>query len=363
MREFLRLCCLVALCICLHLMVSPSRAEARMGFRRAPQGIAFDHRTGQFLTAPSLRLRDGEVFFIQIHNTSPADFIYEVKGKERETSTDSNEAGSLRRSLVTMTLAVRHESRFGGYILRISSRTGAPVPISDTEDLQTFDNLEIPVETLEWANEVAGAFTVSDLTDPSYSLQARQVDGEEQMFIVRDRDAEDNTKLGIGAFVHLYHTRVRPLALSFGIGINEDNKTTYFLGPSWRWGGQGALTAGVAFGSIARLPSGARENERATDTNVLNQLGSRTVNRVFISFSYSFLGNFRDRLEKPFAPAGDSSSGGGANTGNQVRNLQREEPPPVDETEGGDNPTEVPPPNPQPPSESPSQPSPPPPAG
>lgn len=323
-----RFWCLVVLGIWLQLTGAASGAEVGDRQRERSQGVVFDHLAGRFQTEPFLRLRDGEVFFVVIENTSPAHFIYEVKGQEKEVpSNEKLEADDPNKSLVAVTLPVRHESRFGGYIVRITSKTGAPVAAADKRNLEIFE-LEVPVETLEWDYEFAGAFTVSDLTDPTYSLQAREVDGgEEQMFIVRDRDAEDRTKLGIGAFTHLFHTRLPAVALSFGLGINEDNKTTYFVGPSWRWGGKGALTAGVAFGSVARLPAGARENERATNTNVLSELGSKTANRYFLSFSYSFLGNMRDRFEKPFAGAGNSPSAGGGGGNSQktilpdVRNL------------------------------------------
>lgn len=338
MRKTCRFWCLVVLGIWLQLTGAASGAEVGDRQRERSQGVVFDHLAGRFQTEPFLRLRDGEVFFVVIENTSPAHFIYEVKGQEKEVpSNERLEADDPNKSLVAVTLPVRHESRFGGYIVRITSKTGAPVAAADKRNLEIFE-LEVPVDTLEWDYEFAGAFTVSDLTDPTYSLQAREVDDEEQMFIIRDRDAEDKTKLGIGAFTHLFHTRFPAVALSFGLGINEDNKTTYFVGPSWRWGGKGALTAGVTFGSVARLPAGARENERATNTNILNELGSRTANRFFLSFSYSFLGNIRDRFEKPFAGAGTSpsASGGGGNRQSPLPVLP--EPSPGGDTSGGAQP-------------------------
>lgn len=293
---------IVALLACLAF--TAGSAQASNGAEVLPK-VVFDHQNGELLTPPSLRLRDGQVFTVIIENTLPELFIYEVAGIE--LNPDAPGGTESRGKLLPpkrKTLFIRHEAKYAGYIVRIKPRPG-----EDTQGLSEVE-LVISVDTQQWDLDFAGAFTASELSDPVYSLQTRNEGDEEATFIVRDREAEDDFKLGIGAFVHLFHTRRPWAALTFGLGINEDNKTTYFIGPSWRWGDKGALTAGVALGSIARLPAGAQENAPTTDTNVLGQLGTRTVPRFFVGFSYAFISDIRSRFEKPFAGEGAQAATG-----------------------------------------------------
>jgi hypothetical protein len=59
----------------------------------------------------------------------------------------------------------------------------------------------------EGGMDFAGAFTVNGLTSPQFGLESRTVDGKNLMFPILDNGAQDQAKLGLRAFIHLFHDR------------------------------------------------------------------------------------------------------------------------------------------------------------
>jgi hypothetical protein len=204
------------------------------------------------------------------------------------------------------TLEQTHDDRYGGYVVRILKKdTGEAATVIMADQTKTElkpATFIIAVRTQKWSYEFAGAFTVNQLTDPVFALETRSTNGVEQQFLIEDEQARDTVKLGIGAFIHVFHDRLPWVAGTFGIGINSDSKATYYLGPTFRLSDAAGLTAGVVFGPIARLPAGTAVGQPAPDANVLNNLGTKIDKQFFVAVSYTFLGDrSEEQLSKPFA--------------------------------------------------------------
>jgi hypothetical protein len=88
--------------------------------------------------------------------------------------------------------------------------------------------------------------------------------------------------------------------MSFGLGLNQTGRGTYYTGLSLRLGSKAAITGGAAWGHVERLPTGVTTTAPVTDPNVLTNLPTQLTGKAFIAFSYGFLGS-RDQLSKPFA--------------------------------------------------------------
>ncbi len=312
----------------------------------------FDHfESGADTQIPTEAENDDTIVFA-VEQTCAKSFAYSFRGLRVQ---EEEEAAALRSitkkydclAMDERELLIHHESKYGGYLIEIESLSQAPVraflPNSDTitrlkdpttaaatlsdleddsiEDLKKKGTLkDLPAKTVvvlsvsgrEVDFSFAGGFSISELTDPSFAVVKREVEGGEHNFVVRDSEAEDDFKLGLTAMIHAHHARWWPwIAASFGLGVGSSSDVNYFLGPSIRLGGKGFLTLGYQFGPRERLPSGVHESDldnlkiedAVSDVNVLNSLPSKTDGAFFVSVSYTFLGSGLDALKKPFAPA------------------------------------------------------------
>ncbi len=289
--------------------------------------VVYDHASLSFVGPSSVEAADGDVIYLVITRTAPGAFLYPVEGIERPPG--GREFGAGYTQLSDKVISIRHEARFDGYRFSITSVDGAPLPPDNSVAGPTLRSTPEPevirVTTRQWHQWVAGAFTGSSLSDRQFSLYERTVDGQTLSFVEEDKDAEDEAKLGLAALIHLYHSSWKkvPLAVTFGLGIGDDNRTSYFLGPSWRLGDKGAITVGAVWGSVSRLPTGVSVCGRsesscastlAVDANALNQLGSRTEQGWFVALSYSFL-DVADLLQKPFKNLGGGAGSAPAGSG------------------------------------------------
>jgi len=268
----------------------------------AKADITFDHLNQNQDASYYLKLHDDQVFKIQILNTLPDKFQYEIAGVLLPVEDKSIKKNADATKPVTKEIVHRHEKKYGGYILRIRSISGSPVKIDGTKMQLQDRTLIIVVETLGWDYEIAGAFTINWLTDPVFALKQVELDNSNKYIIIENTGARDQAKLGLGAFVHLFNRQFPLLAISFGLGVNNDNNVTYYTGGSWRLGGQAAITTGIAWGSVARLPNGLSIGDLTTDAGILNNLGKRTDCKFFFSISLNFI-KAADLLQKPFAGA------------------------------------------------------------
>jgi len=265
--------------------------------------------------AQGINVANGQLIEVTVDNTCADDFSYEIE-KVPALPAPALPPAAPGCSPAPHVVSWSHDDKYGGYILHVKKKnSGSPVKANTStgqSDLHDFD-LILGVNPGGVGIATAGGFTISSLTDPAYGV----IDRDGKKYLVRDRKAEDDTRLGVAAFVHVFANRRPEIAASFGLGINEENKTSYFTGASWRWGDKGALTVGYNWGSVKRLPAGVKpsETEPVADATVLNNLGSRVGGNWFFALSYGFLeaGKF---LKKPFAgensaPA-TSQSGQGA---------------------------------------------------
>ena len=134
---------------------------------------------------------------------------------------------------------------------------------------------------------LTGGFIVSGLTDPVWALGT--VTGQPTRVVVRQTARESTVNLGVAMFAQVFHDRWPWAApLSFGVGIREDSRATFYMGSALRFGTHASFTAGVALGSVAALPAGVIEGRPVTDTNVLSNLVTRTTHSWFAGATYTF---------------------------------------------------------------------------
>jgi len=266
--------------------------------------VTYDHLNDGTYQSYSITVAPYQPFIIRILNTFPSSFTYEVAGIPISRPGAKATGGVTMSQLETKEVTQAHDPKYGGYVVRILPKDGAgPVVVSDApagKNQLSAATLVIAVTNAQWDASIAGAFTVSGLRDPVFALEPRTEDGKTVQYVVEDKSKEDRSRLGTGAFVNVYHTSRPWLGGTFGIGVNDNNRTTYFAGPSIRFGDKAAVTVGLAAGSITRLPAGVSLNKAASDNNVLNNLSNRVSYNWFIGFSFSFL-SVQNALEKPFA--------------------------------------------------------------
>jgi len=261
--------------------------------------VLFDHKTDS-VKIFDLDLEDGQQFLVHIVNTCPQEFDYPYVAVARGTQAEA-QAQEAKQKLSTHPITVVYDNRYGGYVFSMV-RKGDVAAGSKCEEAEALKPATFIVSVREqnWGISFSGGFTFSGLTSPVYGL--RTENNVKRIF--REPDKEDDRRLGAASFVHVFHDGVawkglQP-AVAFGLGINSDNRAEYFLGAGLRLGDKATINAGLAFGSIARLPNGVTLDTPVTDDNVLNNLGSQVVRRYFFSISYGFI-DTRDRLKKPFA--------------------------------------------------------------
>jgi hypothetical protein len=263
--------------------------------------VEFNHKVDKSKIY-ALDLRDRETFLIRVQQTCPDAFNYLTTGVERGTSTRP-ESENTKLPLTYKDIEVTHDARFGGYVINITPKPG----VSAAETCVDGDKLAdasfiVSVREAGFGTSFSGGFTVSGLTNPVFSIT-----GEEgHKTLIEEPAKRDTHKLGAGSFVHVFHDKFRfrvlgdmQPAIAFGLGINADSRAEYMLGGAVRLGDKATINVGKAWGSEARLPNGVNLGP-VTDTNVLNNLGTRVVNRWFFALTYSFI-DTKSRLLKPFA--------------------------------------------------------------
>lgn len=242
---------------------------------------------------------EGQPMVLEIQNTCGEYFTYEREeielAQSAPTPTDPNAAPD---PCPTKTVRVdfTFTERLAGYVVHLREKVDPNNPYPGDLDEAT---LILHFERDGWSFQVAGGFTITNLTDPKFALEER--DGES--ILVRDRGAEDKQRLGIAALSHIYHLKHPNWAGTFGLGINQDNKTSYFTGISYRFGNTAALTLGYNWASVTERPAGVKLGQ-AVPANTLSNLGSKTDGDFFLAISLSFLGadNAVNAFKKPFEP-------------------------------------------------------------
>ena len=278
--------------------------------------VRFNHGASKADESRTLRVGNGETFKIQIDDTCPDLFTYDVHGvlREEKPSGVEQKAGAKLPPRKEKVLTAVHDTKYGGYIVTMTRKNG-PNQCDGPDDLAS-RTLIVFTPQEDWDLSFSGAFTLSSLSNPMYYLRAHPDDATKKQ-VQEDPDKSDAVNLGIGAFVHLFHQRHPWLAGSFGLGIREGNKMEYFLGGGLRASDKATINAGVVFGPVSRLPNGVDTTRPVSDDNVLNDLPTRIQRGFFVGISYSFI-DVRNRFQAPFAGSGGGNGGGG---GGQAANT------------------------------------------
>lgn len=286
--------------------------EAPLAAQGDPGTVIFDHLGTNASRTYSLELAAGDQITVNIKNTDPTQFDYRIAGIEiSEPPPPPGPAALGDTALETKTLKERYDPTYGAYIVEIARKAGASGQITVGGQPKQLNSvtLVIKVEQLTWNLEFAGAFTGTNLADPVFSLETEMSDGEERQIVISEPDKENEATLGLGAFIHVFHQKLPSLAGTFGLGIQSDSDTSYYLGLTWRMNSKAALTAGAVWSSVDRLPAGLRLGDEVSDANALSNLGSRIEQGWFLGISYTFL-NVRDFFQKPFKTPEAGGNGG-----------------------------------------------------
>lgn len=258
--------------------------------RAADVLVYFDHLNPDPASKPA-SLQAGDKLHVIIQNTCPEKFEYGITPKKDESAASTKNNNVCPPASKTLEPIV-HEASVGEYTVTI---TGADLTVGEKRVLkaQTFTVLVGPASP--WTISLSGGFTVGGLTEAKYSLGSRTgSDGQPENFVQRSKDGEDDYRLGFAGFVHTSHRSwvykdIKP-ALTFGLGMGDDNDVSYFLGPSVQLG-EFFLTAGWHIGPTNSLKGALKDGDSTTATAIDDVLDKHNEGSWFIGLSYSFLSN------------------------------------------------------------------------
>jgi hypothetical protein len=285
--------------------------------------VCFDHAQRAWIQPIGEISREGDPLKVVILHTDPNNIVVVTKQVVETPKTRlESELPQCKDKTKVDTIFPAGEGR---YTLEIGFNEEA------CQGLEDVPATEFRVHVLGWEQSVAGGFIGSDHKDPQFSTYTRPVNNQTLTFVEQEpSDRGNEARLGLSSFIHLYHEgferwtqngiwakNLLPTGFSFGLGIGEQNRTSYSVGPSWRFGDKGFLTVGYSWAPVDRLPAGVRTCPRSsesceanlaiTDPNRISSLSQRTKGAAFISLSYSFitLGSFfEDRFREAIKASG-----------------------------------------------------------
>ena len=259
----------------LLLMVSEASAQ---------EVIRFNHLQDGDMTY-TREVEDGDTITVVVEQTCKQGFRYDIRGTEGE---ELSRGGRSSPPLADTTLNIPHNKEYGGYIVNI-------IPRNDSSALQCVGGEGLQDRTIVivtpspvWRLALSGGFTGRALRDNKYGSRASAEDPNTRI-IVKDDEARDIADLGLASFAHIYHTRLPWLAGVFGIGIETNTNTSYYIGGGYRFGDKMSLFGGGVLGAISRLPVGMKENDPIVNESILNDLPKKVGVGWFIGLSYSFI--------------------------------------------------------------------------
>lgn len=278
----------------------------------AEQTVTINHLTGLSTPSGVIKLKRDELLTVQIVATKIACFQFNEKTVEPPPPTGARtpSAGAPPPEVVTMSII--HDGLPHNYIIEASFRPGVT-----SCDLLAPKSWTITAQTDNWTLAFAGGFTGDRLTDPVFSLDPGKDPADSSksgFFIRRFRTQQSFMTLGAAAMVHLYHSdpnaltvrhlrKINWVPISFGLGVNNQSDTRYFLGTGIRFDTKLFLVGGVVVGSVARLPNGLSEDGFTTNANALSTLGKQTTAQFFLALSYAFIETGSAPFQAPFKDA------------------------------------------------------------
>ena len=90
--------------------------------------VVFDHLESNRDAMYSLRLRDGDKFLVEIRNTLPDQFDYDIAGIVAAAATSARTALVTTPGFKTKTLEAKYDSRYRGYLVSIKLKPGETGP-------------------------------------------------------------------------------------------------------------------------------------------------------------------------------------------------------------------------------------------
>ena len=218
--------------------------------------VCYDHAQRAWIQPVGEITREGAPLKIVILNTDP-DHIIAVARQVVDLPRTQSDLPECQQAPKVETIFPEGEGR---YTLEIDFD-------GECQGLADVPPTEFRVHVLGWEQSVAGGFIGSGHKDPQFSTYTRQVGNQTMTFVEEEpADRENDARLGLASFIHLYHegaehwaagSLVRnflPTGFSFGLGIGEQNRTTYAVGPSWRFGDKGILSAGYSWAPVDTPP-------------------------------------------------------------------------------------------------------------
>lgn len=298
--------CLVLACV----FVSPASAQERVTWNHSDCTAEMTLADVKCTPLFPISAQPGEMITLTITNTCPDDFDYTVVSLPVQTR------GALQAAVPctgTKVVDIRHDPQYGGYVVNIVNRTGRSVAAGNAR-------VTISVRTEEWRIGFAGGFTANGLVDPPYALRSFTTGAGDaavtRYVLVEQESRKDEVGRSVVSFVHVHHSKVPLLGLSFGLGVEPDRGGDYYAGPSLLFGDRAALTVGAVLGQVRSPPAGRAVDDTLDDANALANLGRRRIAAWFVGLSYRFLGGGQDDLRKPFlGQAQPGVSGATAATG------------------------------------------------
>ncbi len=154
------------------------------------------------------------------------------------------------------------------------------------------------VKTVGWRLSFSSGIGFSDLVDEQYFVKTDSKGtpddtSDDLQTVERDTNAESEFLPDLMALANLRFPSTwgpwRNFGLSFGLGIGDEAEPRYFFGPSFDLGKQFVLTAGVAGGKVATLPTGQVPGEAPINgDNTLNNLPKKFETAAFVGIAFRF---------------------------------------------------------------------------
>jgi hypothetical protein len=317
--------------------------------------VAFDHTKPSVVTETAAT--PGDRINVTIANTCPEHFLYEVREfkpsppaagaaaplapgatcPEKTANETLVAAGYCKQGLQPLTFV--HASDTRTYQILVTKKPGAPASVRGLQESEWNQAIEemkkqttcavpaglpakadaladaayvVNIQKSPWALGMSGGLSISDVVDPRFAVidDPASTSTPPSTIVIRDRDAEDSQKLGFAGFVHVHNEKWRPwdipIAGTFGLGMQDQDRISGFVGISAAAFDLAYLTLGWNWSSVDRLPAGQRLGAAPISDNVLNDLPSKTDDGWFLGISFKFMSPgesfYTGKLTKKSAP-------------------------------------------------------------
>ena len=288
--------------------------------------LTFDHLTLRFEkdAFAALEVEAGQLFQVVISETDPTLFRYTITAVPDESTPEVSFSPTatpvVAKPYGQVRLTMRHDQHFSRYRVTIAlipgvnakpvgegPKSSATTPRtanapgshpSQPGEPPTGEQVLFPVTfdvwvltKPEWKVSVSGGVGFSGLVDKKYFIKT---DDAGKKTVEEDVNSADTVRTDIVALANVYfdhqYRRMLMFGAAFGIGQSSGGAPRYYLGPSVVLGRNFVFSGGVAFGSVATLPTGQTLSQPPINgDNTLSSLGSRVGKSGFFSVAFTFI--------------------------------------------------------------------------